>query len=339
MQIKAASKVWTKKVLLDSGALSFANRFTSPRAVILGYHSIQDRPEDYTDSLGHGLALATSIFVRHVEMIARKYNPVSIAEILLFLRGEKQLPKNSVAVTFDDGYRDNFEIAGPILQRFGIPATFYLTAGWIGTSEIPWFCRLRHAFATTSKSQWSDPVRGQSWDLLDPKCRDAALLAAFDLGAALNNHACRSLVQTVEEQLDVAPLTFSESLMMTWDQARKLHDAGHIIGSHTMTHPNVAHIKNGQAMRWELVESKRQIEENLHAPVAHFCYPHPGLKPQWTQKTREIAREAGYQTAGTTAGGPVTRRYDPLVLNRLIVPRREDHFRWALESAFLGHVA
>jgi peptidoglycan/xylan/chitin deacetylase (PgdA/CDA1 family) len=337
MQLKAASKGWTKKALLGSGALRFANRFTSPRAIILGYHSIQDRPEDYADSLGIGLALATSIFERHMELIARKYSPVSIEEIQLFLRGEKRLPKNALAVTFDDGYRDNFEIAGPVLQRFGIPATFYLTAGWIGTSEIPWFCRLRHAFAATSKSQWCDPARGQTWDLTEPKSRDAALSTAFDIGAALNGDACQSAVRTVEEQLDVAPLAFKETLMMTWDQARKLHAAGHIIGSHTMTHPNVAHVRDVQAMRWELIESKRQIEENLHAPIAHFCYPHPGLKPQWTQKTRESTEEAGYQTAGTTTGGPVYREGDPLVLNRMIVPRREDHFRWALESGFLGH--
>jgi len=272
-----------------------------------------------------------------MELIARKYAPVTIEEILHFIHGESRLPKNAVAVTFDDGYRDNCEIAGPILRRFGIPATFYLTAGWVGTNEIPWFCRLRHAFATTSILRWRDPVRGQTWELADAKSRHAALSAAFDLGAATNDGDCQAFVQVVERQFHVAPPAPGASLMMTWEQARKLHHAGHTIGSHTMTHPNVAHLPNEQTMRWELMESKRWIEKNLQAPVTHFCYPHPGLSPQWSNKTTEIVREAGYRTAGTTTGGAVYKGKDPFALRRLIVPRREDHFLWALESAFLGH--
>jgi peptidoglycan/xylan/chitin deacetylase (PgdA/CDA1 family) len=271
-----------------------------------------------------------------MELVAREYSPVSLEEILLFIQGQKQLPKNAVAVTFDDGYRENFEIADRVLRDYGIPAAFYLTASWIGTNEVPWFCRLRHAFATTRRNEWSDPVRGLSWKLSDPMIRNAALQAAFDMGSSMNGDVCRATVRTIEHELDVAPLALRKDLMMSWDQARKLHDAGHIVGSHTMTHPNVAHLSDEEIVRKELIESKRRVEVELDAPVEHFSYPHPALNPQWTQRTMEITREAGYQTAVTTTAGPIRVGNNPLQLTRVIVPRLEGQFRWALESAFLG---
>ncbi len=337
MNLKATTKSWTKKALLGSGVVRLANSFTSPRAVILGYHSIQDRPELYANSIGLGITHATSVFESQMELVARDYSPVSLEEIRLFLQGGKHLPKNSVAVSFDDGYRDNFEVADPILRRHGIPAIFYLTASWIGTTEAPWFCRLRHAFATTRKTEWSDPVRGQKWKLSDPRSRNAVLQAAFEIGSSMSGDVCRATVRRIEQDLDVAPLAVKEDLMMTWDQARKLQHAGHFVGSHTMTHPNVAHLSDERVVRKELIESKRGIEEKLNAPVAHFSYPHPALNPQWTQRTVEITREAGYQTAVTTTGGPVRSKDNPLVLTRLMVPRLDSQFRWALQSAFLGH--
>jgi peptidoglycan/xylan/chitin deacetylase (PgdA/CDA1 family) len=336
MNLKATTKDWTKKILLRTRVLRLANQFVSPCAVILGYHSIQDRPELYANLIGLGITHATSVFERQMELIAREYSPVSLEEILLFLQGEKHLPKSAVAVTFDDGYRDNFEIADPILRRYGIPGAFYLTTSLIGTREAPWFCRLRHSFATTAKDEWSDPVRGQRWRLLDPKSRNAALQAAFDVCSSMGGDVCRAIVRTIEHELDVAPLALEKDLMMTWDQARKLHDTGHLVGSHTMTHPNVAHLSDEEIVRKELLESKRRVEVELDAPVEHFSYPHPALNPQWTQRTTEITRETGYQTAVTTTAGTVRIGSNPLQLTRVMVPRLEGQFRWALESAFVG---
>lgn len=336
MSLKRTTKDSIKKILVGSGVLRLANHFAPPQAVILGYHSIRHRPELCANLIGLGITHATSVFERQMELIAREYSPVSLEEILLFLQGKKSLPKNPVAVTFDDGYLDNFEIADPILGRFGIQATFYLTASWIGTDEAPWFCRLRHAFATTARAEWPDPMRGQTWTLSDPRSRSAALQAAFDMASSMSGDVCQATVQTIEHELDVPPPALKKNLMMTWDQARKLHDAGHLIGSHTLTHPNVAHLRNEEVVRKELVDSKRRIEEELRAPVKHFSYPHPALDPQWTQITIEITRDAGYETAVTTTPGAVRVGNNPLQMTRLMVPRFEDQFRWALESAFVG---
>jgi peptidoglycan/xylan/chitin deacetylase (PgdA/CDA1 family) len=321
-------------MLVGGRMLRLGSHFISPRVVILAYHSIQERPELFANSIGLGITHSVSTFESQMELIARQYTPVSLEEIRLIVEGEKHLSKHAVAVTFDDGYRDNCEIAEPILRRYGIPAIFYLTVSSVGASEAPWFCRLRHAFATTGRNEWLDPVQGQRLKLSDPKSRTAALQAAFDIAASMDGETCRATVRTIEQDLDVVPLT-GKNLMMTWDQVRRLQHSGHLVGSHTLTHPNLAHVKNMEIVRSELVGSKIRIERELKRAVQHFSYPHPALNPQWTDLTVAITHEAGYRTAVTTAAGPIRSDSNPLLMTRMIVPRDENQFQLNLQRTFL----
>lgn len=303
------------------------------------YHSVRDEPERYANSIGAGIIHATPVFERQMEIVSRRFNPVTVDDVRLFLEEGKPLPRRAVAVTFDDGFADNSELAAPILSRFGIPAAFYLTVGLINTKNPPWYCRLRHAFATTKKEEWvfsvnEKPAPEKPRSLSTPQDRDVALLAAFDLCSPLAGDTLEQAVQSVERGLDVAPLTDEQGFMMDWDQARALQREGHIVGCHTLTHPNVAHVSEAVA-RKEVVESRGRLDEELGSPVLHFSYPHPGLNPNWNAETVEMTREAGYKTAVTTDPGPVRTGDHPLSLTRIYTPRSEQEFVWSLERAFL----
>jgi len=90
--------------------------------------------------------------------------------------------------------------------------------------------------------------------------------------------------------------------MLNWEQVRSLRKAGHTIGAHTLSHPNVAQVSEGDT-RCEILGSKKKIEEELGEPVKHFSYPHPALNPQWSQRTLGITREAGFKSAVLTTRG------------------------------------
>lgn len=325
-----------KHIVLGTRALRLASRFTHPRIVILGYHSIQERPELYANSIGYGITHSASVFESQMKLVASKYIPVSLEEVRYILQGKKQLRKNAVAVTFDDGYRDNCDIADPILRLYGIPATFYICTSWIGTTEAPWFCRLRHAFMTTKCEEWSDSVQGHRYKLCDAKNRSAVLQAAIGMASSMTGDTRQATIRTIERDLDVTPLGAPGDLMMTWDHARKLRRLGHTVGSHTMTHPNVAHLIDEQIMLTEIGESKRRIEQELQEAILDFSYPHPALNPQWTPKTLEVTKQAGYQTAVTTTPGAVRVGDSPFTLARVMVSGLESDFRWQLERAFLA---
>ena len=122
---------------------------------------------------------------------------------------------------------------------------------------------------------------------------------------------------------------------MTWEQARALMRQGHIVGSHTMTHPNLAHVKNGDLER-ELEQSKLRLEQQLSSRVIHFSYPCPILEPHWSALTVEVCRKVGYLTAVTANPGPVHEGDDPLSLRRMHPTTDVDGLRWNLECTFLG---
>jgi peptidoglycan/xylan/chitin deacetylase (PgdA/CDA1 family) len=343
-------KRWAKKVLVKSAILRTAARLKPPAAIILAYHSVRDEPERDSDWIAPGITHATKVFTRHMELVARKFHPVNLEDILLFVKGEKVLPPRAVAVTFDDGYLDNLEVAAPVLSRFGLSAAFYLTVGMIGQLDTPWFCRVRHAFMTTSCTRWDSSshngsahkssshngsLQNRIWDLSSPAARDAALLAAYDICAPFVSQTQDEAVRTIENELQVQRTIPEHRLMMNWDETKALRKAGHVVGSHTLTHPNVAHVADSEAQHAELVESKSRMEKNLGEPVVHFSYPHPALNPQWNEQTLKITREAGYSTALTTTKAPVAIGTNPLLLTRLNAPRLEYEFLWNLERAFL----
>jgi peptidoglycan/xylan/chitin deacetylase (PgdA/CDA1 family) len=338
MKVGAGAKEIIKKALVNSHALQLAGQWGSSGAVILMYHSVQDQPWQFANSIGTGIIHATSVFERQMKLIAGRFRPVTLEEVLLFLNGKMKLPPRAVAVTFDDGFADNYDIAAPILTRYGIRAVFYVTAALIGTNSAPWYCRLRFAFATTRRDAWRDLETGRMHPRDSPDGREKALLAAFDSCASLAGNRQEETVARIESNLEseLRPSHDGSRFMMDWDQVRRLNQEGHSVGSHTLTHPNVAHVISEEILRRELSESKRKIEQAIGSTVDHFSYPHPALIPQWNEETVAMTRRVGYLSAVTTTPGPVRATADPLRLTRIGAPRADHQFLWNLEWTFLG---
>ena len=328
-------KQGVKLGILRSRVLRTAGSWTSSKVVILRYHSVQDDPAPFAHTIGWGIIHATTAFAEQIEMIARHYKPVSMGDVQNFLAGGKNLPDRAVAVTFDDGYADNYEVAAPILDRFGVPGAFYATIKNVEDATPPWYCRLRNAFHMSLRNDWPDAREDREWPMATRAERHESFLVASRRLAKLAGEAqMRSLVQ-IENELEVQPLGYAGAPMMSWDQLRGLIKGGHIVGSHTMTHPNLAYVDDA-VLRLELKESKRVMEEQFGSPVVHFSYPSPILQPHFNEATVERARQAGYQTSVTCVPGVVRRGQEPLALRRVFAPFQKDDFQWSLEWAFLG---
>jgi peptidoglycan/xylan/chitin deacetylase (PgdA/CDA1 family) len=276
------------------------------------------------------------VFRQQIELLARRFRPTSLDEVEQFINGKAEIPARAVVVTFDDGYTDNYEIAAPVLNEVGVPATFYATVDCVDRRTLPWPARLRYCFRTTKNKKWSDSS-GKIWLLSSNEERESALLRSCDECCQLVGARQQKYVVQLAEELDAPVPGAAGSLMMSYEQMRALLQQGHIVGSHTMTHPNMAYVDPEMARR-EMSESKQRLEQELPGAVLHFAYPCPALSPHWSDETVAASRSVGYKTAVTTIPGLARSGDDPLRLKRIASSKTVEGLRWSLETAFAGHL-
>jgi len=326
-----------KSCLLRSRVMRLAGSSFPPSVAVLRYHSIREDPklhEQYLTGIVHSLAR----FEEHMRIVASEYTPVSLDDIVAFAEGRTAIPRRAVAVTFDDGFADNLEVAAPVMNRHGIKAAVFVSVGFVEARETLWFLRIRNAFNTSTVATWPG-VRGDGkYDFSLPAERYQAFLEASRACAQMTGERQESLVSSMEQRLGTAPLRPERKIMLTWDDIRELQSQGHIVGSHTMSHPNVAHVGHEELVR-ELVESKRRLEEETQVPILHCSFPKPILAPYFTEETIKEVQNAGYRTAVTCEPGTFRLGDDLLRITRFAVPDNGVDLRWLLEGAFLGRRA
>lgn len=323
-----------KSTVVRSGVLQAAGRLRGPSAAILMYHSVMEDPRAQEAYLGETI-LSQRVFRQQIELIARRFHPTSLDQVEKFINGKGEIAERAVVVTFDDGYTDNYEFAAPVLDQLGVPATFYATVDCVDRRILPWPARLRFCFRNTNRKRWDDSS-GRTWLLSSSEERETALLRSCEECCQLTGAVQQEYVASVASQLGIQIPVESGTLMMNYDQMRALVRQGHIVGSHTMTHPNMAYI-NADVVRHEMIDSKRRLEQELDTPVLHFAYPCPALTPHWTEQTVTASREIGYQTAVTTNTGLARRGDDPLRLKRIGSRETVEALEWSLECAFAGY--
>lgn len=121
--------------------------FLQNRFYIIPYHMIVDEPNGFYPGT------STRDFEKQIDHLAKNYKIISLDEIVHRIKNRRPL-RRCVAITFDDGFRDNYEKAYPILKKYNVPATIFLLTGCIQNGEAPWFIRFRHVFMKTQKEHF-----------------------------------------------------------------------------------------------------------------------------------------------------------------------------------------
>jgi peptidoglycan/xylan/chitin deacetylase (PgdA/CDA1 family) len=281
-------------------------RRNEPSARILYYHRINDTNDSFFP------AMPTSVFEQQVRFLSRNYRVVSMADLRRHL--ESGSPGVVVAITFDDGYLDNYENAFPILQRYGLPATIFLTTGCIDSDEPLWFEQMADAFEKTSRESVELEIGTVSrYSLRNAAERLEAHNGTFRLLRALGNTERKRCLAEVLRRLGVASAT-RKSSMLSWEHVRRMKSQGIDFGGHTVTHPFLSKLTR-EELSWEVSECKSRIEDELQAPVHHFAYPN-GREEDFSEWNKEVIRQAGYQAAVSTIWGLNYRSTDCMELRR-----------------------
>ncbi len=291
-------------------------------AVILRYHSVNDDPRWAGDYMQPSLALSPDVFERQVAHLAESHRVVSVAEIASAIAAGNRPDPRSVAITFDDGYEDNYRCAFPILRKYGVAATFYVTTACVADEELLWTVRLRYAMRRTDKAELVCDALGMTrLDISNAGSRDCAIRLVTGLVKRCSRDEADALLGSVFEALG-APDRTELRVMATWDELREMRDGGMAIGSHTVHHYNSTSITD-EDLASELDGSKAALERELGLDEIHFAYPNGRTDAHCDPRTARLVREAGFSSAVTSVTGPASPRYSVFAIPRLGVASRD----------------
>jgi peptidoglycan/xylan/chitin deacetylase (PgdA/CDA1 family) len=282
-----------------------------PRLMILCYHRVSD-----ADLLFAPVRVSPLLFDRHVRSVAAHSDVVPLRRIPRLIRNRS--PRDAVAFTFDDGYRDNLEAAAPILKQHGLTGSFFVPTGPSLHGERFWADRLGawlEAALSRADLSWPDfvtPAERRELARANPQRR--VELARRILLRLLNEDAQR--IRTYLEVIpDEIPLDLSRD-RMTAAQLSQLENAGHEIGAHTVSHSRLSALSPEEA----LGEVKNGLA-GLRAAgldVTSFAYPFGHLE-DIGETGLEAARGAGVEIAVTIENRPVHAEDNPLLLPRIAI--------------------
>ena len=329
------------------GAIRLLERASAARApvlMVLTYHRIAQASADrFYDPV---ISATPDAFRAQIEWLQNRFRLLTLDDLDRLIQNGRQWREPAALITFDDGYRDNFEVAAPILRELKAPATFFIPTGFLETPRLPWWDFVAYVIKQTRVKQLSLD-RSERTDLspisidLESGSRRAAIAAIIGefLRNAIADERWFLLHLASRAEVNVMNEDLSRELFMGWDDVKQLADADPFfsIGSHAHSHAQLAGLDD-ESQRRELAISRQILEGRLGRQVHAIAYPF-GWEGTYNSVTKEVAKQTGYRQAFCSQLG-VNRRsgLDTYAIRRLGVGSTDSPAMLRARSALLGAV-
>jgi peptidoglycan/xylan/chitin deacetylase (PgdA/CDA1 family) len=308
-------------LLDDSLPDRMVERLTQDGIAIFLFHGViprqRHRVRNYT-----GKHIEAGLFARCMQRIAREGQAQSMNEVLRRCENGEPFPARSFAVTFDDGFENNLSVAAPILADFAIPATIYVTSGFIEANGMSWIdrieCVIEDAPARTLRVDWAE----EPFHLHDAASRIEFLKAVRrhvknDSGCDANAFAdalCEQLGMPGGPPASTDPL----DLKMTWEQVRAAHGSDLLtVGGHSHTHPILSFLSH-ERLSIELDTSLALLDRRAGVGPVHYSYPE-GLAHCYSHTVIQELKNRGVRCCPTAIDGINAAGADPFHLRRIMI--------------------
>lgn len=317
-------------------AARMAMPFRDPSLAVLCYHRVDG-------DAGPGLSeLVThpARFEEQLDFLEDRFNVVGLDDVMAWLRGSQSLPPRSALITLDDGYRDNYTVAYPVLKRRGVPATIFLATDHIGSDEPFWWDYASYVFDNAAVATAELPLLGHRELSTKEQRRTVGkswIEAAKNVPDAVRRRGLRSLEETLG--VEAPPAVFAGT-HLSWDEVREMDGNGISFGGHSTTHPILSRMPEEEAAS-EISGSIDRIHDELGARPQSFAYPNGGAG-DFTAANQETLRDQGVTAAFALSSGPAVRLEDaqrrPLAIDRVYVDASDSAERVALKLTDLQRV-
>jgi len=292
-----------------------------PRLLVLMYHRVL--PDGHPDLafMQPGMVTRTATFAMHLRLLAERFEVVRLDDWVRRVRSHRPVPRNACAITFDDGWRDTFEHAYPLLHARGLPASVFVVSDMLGTAEHFFPERLARVVthpglgslmceAPTAECEWLAGLGVSSDAEGPPDCETVDRL--IGAAKAYPDDDVLALTSILERRLGI---TEGERALMSWEDVQEMCRSGLIdIGSHTRRHVRMHPALAEQRLLDEVAGSARVIADRCGISPTLFCYPNG----DWTPQAIEAVR-AHYAGACSTIPGWNGLRRDLFLLRRMSI--------------------
>lgn len=299
----------------SAGIFNLAARLApSGRYLVLMYHRLGDSPEPFQTPVTIG------DFEKQLNYLRSNYRIMPLTELAGSRRENARADSRRLAITFDDCFTDFHSRAFPLLKKFDIPATVFISTGFVDSDRVPWTDELNFLMKETAVSGIS--FGGKEGDVnfqwRDTAGRLEALEGIKRVLKRLPEEERAEIFQEVRERLAVSKK--NPSRILTSDQIKEMSAAGVSFGAHTVNHVILTRVAPERARR-EIEDSKKQLEELAGAECAGFCYPN-GEADDFNPEVRRMVEEAGCVYACTVLDGVNGPETDSYALRRLWTSER-----------------
>lgn len=291
---------------------------------VLAYHRVYDIRDEASFPFDPELISASAeMFAWQMDFVRRYFSPIRFSDVLEALGRGAPLPPRSLIVSFDDGHLDNYTNAFPILKSLGVPATIFLSTGYIGAPQTFWFDRVAALIYHAPEGELDIPALSLKLSLGQTVAtRRTAAETILSRLKRLPNTQRLDVLDRLEAQLSrhVPVHAADASAALTWAQVEEMSRAGIEFGSHTVTHPVLTMLDDAR-LHDELADSKRVIELKTGRPAPVLAYP-VGGDYAFDQRVITQAKDCGYRLGVSYLSG-VNRwnTLDPFSIKRLHVER------------------
>lgn len=309
---------------LQHVAAQFGPQNSTPKEaqlLVLMYHRILPAKDARAQIEEPGMRVTPDTFRENLQLLTQQFEMVKLSDWVTRHAQGLPLPKKACAITFDDGWADNYEFAFPILKEHKCPATIFLVADMIGTRDMFWPERLARAvtaIALAHPEQWSNP--NLEW------LRESHVNYAFsstpptteELSQLINNakrlddQEIHRRLNAIEDELGLSIAPEQPSLL-NWEQVAEMTASGLIeMGSHTCQHIRLTEKTPEPVLEHEIFDSKETIKRQTGQPVTTFCYPNGDFSDAASRLVQQ-----NYTGAVTTQRGWNNARADRHLLQRI----------------------
>lgn len=265
MSVKELIRMGLSWCIVGAGVAALGRKFGPHNGALILYgHRVTD------DDEGCLQGLRPSWLNEQLDYLNRHYRFLSLSKLLDCYERHQPIPPNSVVITFDDGFRDNFTNAYPILQRYNVPATIFVVTGCVTSGDLPWPQKVGYLFQKTKVDRLCHvTTRGKPVTLGSPMERDLARRTVRDvLGPMPRVERERNLAELCE----LLQVEVPRDRMLTWEQIEIMKKGGIEFGAHTVSHPWMA-LQTLEEARWEMETSLREIQNRLGVSRPTFVFP------------------------------------------------------------------